>query len=204
MTPPHVTGVLLAAGAGRRFGSPKALVDTGDGPWVRSSCDVLLAGGCAEVLVVTGAGAEEVRALLDPGDHRVRTVHCAEWATGMGASLRTGLTALTASTSTPTDAALVHLVDLPDVGAAVVARVLAAAGPDAAGSVLVRATYGGRPGHPVLLGRDHWAGVAEAAGGDRGARAYLQGTPHVALPCDDLASGRDVDARSDLADGTAR
>ena len=72
--------------------------------------------------------------------------------------------------ATAHDAALVSLVDLPDVDSRVVSRVLAAAvGP----GVLARASYDGVPGHPVLLGSDHWADVIEAATGDRGARDFL-------------------------------
>ena len=58
--------------------------------------------------------------------------------------------------------------------------------------VLARATYDGRPGHPVLLGRDHWSGVIDEAAGDRGARSYLAGHDVDAVECGDLAdrSGR--------------
>jgi CTP:molybdopterin cytidylyltransferase MocA len=85
---------------------------------------------------------------------------------------------------------LVTLVDLPDVTAEVVRRVASAAtGPE----VLARATYDGRPGHPVLLGRDHWAGVRASATGDAGARDYLVAHDVVAVECGDLATGRDVD-----------
>jgi nicotine blue oxidoreductase len=111
----------------------------------------------------------------------------------MGASLRTGLRALSAAHV----AALVHLVDLPDVGAGVVTRMVG--GPPVTTS-LARASYHGRPGHPVLLGRDHWAGVAESASGDRGARDYL--AKHESdvrlVECGDLASGHDVDTPDDL------
>jgi CTP:molybdopterin cytidylyltransferase MocA len=90
------------------------------------------------------------------------------------------------------DAALVSLVDLPDVTHHVVRRVLAAGADRAA---LIRTTYDGRPGHPVLLGRDHWVGVRAAAVGDRGARDYLANHALVEVECGDLASGRDVDRR---------
>ena len=60
---------------------------------------------------------------------------------------------------------------------------------------LARAAYDGVPGHPVLLGRDHWAGVNAAATGDRGARDYLATADVVLVECGDLASGRDVDSR---------
>ena len=89
---------------------------------------------------------------------------------------------------------LVSLVDLPDVDDSVVARVLGAhAGP----ATLARASYAGVAGHPVLLGREHWSGVAATAEGDRGARAYLAGREVLDVECGDLATGRDVDSPSD-------
>jgi CTP:molybdopterin cytidylyltransferase MocA len=106
----------------------------------------------------------------------------------MGPSLVAGLRALT---GTGADSAVVGLVDTPDVGAAVVRRVVTAvgSGPGALG----RAAYDGVPGHPVVLGRDHWDGVVASATGDRGARAYLAGHPHRVVECGDLATGADVD-----------
>ena len=66
-------------------------------------------------------------------------------------------------------------------------RVLAAAvGP----GVLARAAYDGVPGHPVLIGSDHWAGVIEAATGDRGARDFLAAHEVTLVECGDLATGR--------------
>jgi CTP:molybdopterin cytidylyltransferase MocA len=88
-------------------------------------------------------------------------------------------------------AALVLLVDLPDITPDVVQRVLDTASGTAS---LARATYDGRPGHPVLLGRDHWAGVLDTATGDRGARDYLEAHEHVSVECGDLATGADVDS----------
>lgn len=178
----RVTGLLLAAGAGRRMGGPKALIRHSDGAsWVEAGRGVLLDGGCDDVLVVLGASADEAAALL-PDD--TLAVVADDWADGMGASLRAGLAA-----SGDADAALVHLVDLPDVGADVVARVLKHASREA----LARAVYGGRPGHPVLIGRDHWSGVTDSAVGDQGARDYLSTHDVLEIDCSDLASGRDVD-----------
>lgn len=173
-------GLLLAAGAGRRMGTPKALVDD----WLVRSVAVLREGGCDEVIVVLGASADEARALL-PAAQRV--VVAEDWDDGMGASLRIGLEAL----GPEVDAAAVHLVDLPDVGADVVARVVSAASPGG----LARAAYAGVPGHPVLIGRDHWAGVIEAAVGDQGARGYLKTHDVRLVECGDLAGGDDVDSR---------
>ncbi len=187
-----VTGLLLAAGAGSRMGMPKALVrDEAGRPWLTRAVIVLLEGGCDEVTVVLGASADEAEWVLADGLDdlaRVHAVRALAWQAGMGASLRTGLRALA---GTGHDAALVHLVDLPDVTAAVVARVLAQAGTGP--SALARASYDGRPGHPVLLGRDHWAPVSDAASGDRGARLYLSVNDPQLVECGDLASGADVD-----------
>lgn len=188
-------GLLLAAGAGRRLGRPKALVELGGRPLLSVALDALRAGGCAPLLVVLGAAADAVAPLV-PRD--ARAVVAADWADGMGASLRAGLSAIAGHPDAP-DAVLVHLVDLPGVGAPAIARLAhaaAGAGPEA----LARATYRGAPGHPVLLGRAHWAGVLESARGDAGARGYLAGNPALRLvECADVADPRDVDTPDALA-----
>jgi CTP:molybdopterin cytidylyltransferase MocA len=69
---------------------------------------------------------------------------------------------------------------------------------------LARATYDGAPGHPVLLGRAHWAGVLESATGDVGARDYLRAHPVREIPCEDVACGADVDRPADLDAWSAR
>ena len=179
-----MVGLVLAAGAGSRMGRPKALLTDPDGTsWVARAVGVLRDAGCREVLVVLGAQADEARALVPPG---TAVVVAADWAEGMAASLRAGLRALPDTA----DAVLVTLVDLPDVTAAVARRVReAGTGPTS----LARATYDGHPGHPVLLGRDHWAAVAADLAGDTGAKAYLEAHDSVAVECADLASGRDQD-----------
>jgi CTP:molybdopterin cytidylyltransferase MocA len=179
-----ITGLLLAAGEGRRYGMPKALARVDGEALVERGLRVLRDGGLPRVTVVLGAAAEQVRATCDLGDAEVAVN--ADWPTGMGSSLRCGLAALS-----DVDAVLVLLVDTPGITPEAVRRVAAFAAPDA----LAAATYGGQQGHPVLLGREHWAGVAEAAVGDRGARAYLRMRADLRLvPCDDIADGTDLDA----------
>ena len=155
-----VEGVLLAAGGGSRMGMPKALVVDDDGTsWLRRSVTALQDGGCAHVLVVLGARADEARPFLDGLD--VDVVVADGWDQGMAASLRTGL----GEAAPEHDAAMVSLVDLPDVGAAVVAGARRGCGPTSSPG---RLTTGVR-GTLCSLGRDHWAAVIETATGDAGA-----------------------------------
>lgn len=178
------------------MGQPKALLVDEDGASrLARTVDGLVEAGCASVTVVLGAAAERARPLL--GDRSARVVVADDWAEGLGASLRRGLRVL-ADDATGA-AALVTLVDLPDVGAPVLARVIDAwradgGRPDA----LVRATYDGRPGHPVLLGRDHWAPLIATLAGDTGAQPYLRRRNVREVTCDDLATGRDLDHPGDL------
>jgi CTP:molybdopterin cytidylyltransferase MocA len=186
-----VRGLLLAVGAGTRMGTPKALVADEDGAWLPRGALTLLDGGCDTVVVVLGASSEQARSLVPAG---VDVVVADDWAEGMSASLLRGLRALE---PTGADVAVVHLVDLPDVGPRVVRRLLddGAPHPGPATEALARASYAGVPGHPVLLGRDHWAPVAGSVVGDQGAREYLRAHDTVLVECGDLASGRDVDSR---------
>ena len=181
MTGHRVAGLVLAAGEGRRFGRPKALVPG----WLPDRVGALTGGGCSPVLVVLGAAAGDAERLLPPG---AVAVAAEDWAEGMGASLRAGLDAV-AALDPPPDAVLVALVDTPGLTAAAVRRVAAQTAPGA----LAQAAYAGRRGHPVLLGREHWDGVLAVAAGDRGARDYLAGREVTPVECGDVADGRDVD-----------
>lgn len=192
-----VVGLLLAAGAGRRMGAPKSLLRDARGvPFLDRAVGVLLDGGCDSVMVVLGACADDARLLLDEAgwseDPGVGVLVADDWDEGMGASLRAGLGVLVGGSA---GSAVVTLVDLPDVDAAVLRRVVeVGAGPTA----LVRATYDGEPGHPVLLGREHWAGVIATAHDDQGAREYLRSHRPTLCECGDLATGRDLDRPEDL------
>lgn len=189
LSPP--AGLLLAAGAGRRMGTPKALVELEGEPLVRRALRVLVEGGCRPVVTVVGAAADTVRAVLPPD---VTVVEAAHWAEGMGASLRTGLAAVARLDPVP-PAVVILLVDLPGVTSAAVARLATAAHPD----TVARATYHGRPGHPVLIGRAHWPAVVAGARGDTGARDYLVSHPDLALiECGDVADPGDVDTAEQL------
>ena len=186
-----VAGVLLAAGAGTRFGRPKALVRFAGRPLAQRGAATLAAAGCEPVLVVIGAAADEVRA-IELSDTRV--IRNDEWSSGMGSSLRAGLAAVPAEA----EAVVIALADQPLVGAPVVRRLL---GAFADGARLAMAAYDGRRAHPVLLAREHWAGVSQAARGDVGARDYLRrhAADVVEVDCTGLGDPADIDTPDDLA-----
>ncbi len=190
---PAVAGLLLAAGAGTRLGRPKALVRDRDGtPWVERAAHVLQAAGAAPVAVAVGADADAVRACVPRG---ALVVDVGDWSDGMGHSLRAGLSGL-ATAALDVDAVLVMLVDTPGVGVAVARRLL----DRASRRVLARAAYDGVPGHPVLLGREHWSEVIEVTVGDRGARDLLRERDVELVECGDVGFGDDIDTTQQLAE----
>ena len=182
----QVSGLVLAAGAGRRFGGPKALARLDGVRLVDRAVATLARGGCADVVVVAGAAR-----LLVPG---AEVVVNPRWESGMGSSLAAGLAHLAGG---PSPAVVVLLVDTPWVGDQAVARLIAA---HLGGSVAAQATYAGAPGHPVLLGRQVWDDVTGLAVGDQGARGWLRTHRDLVtdVACDGTGEDRDVDRPGDL------
>ncbi|MGQ0630341.1 MAG: nucleotidyltransferase family protein [Sporichthyaceae bacterium] len=182
-----VAALVLAAGSGSRLGTPKALVVLDGARLVDRAVEVMRAGGCDPVVVVSGAVALEVTGAV--------VVANPDWETGMGSSLRAGLGWLAAQTDAEVGAVAVAMVDTPGITADVVRRIC---GTDADVAV---ATYDGRRGNPVRLARSIWGEVARLAVGDAGARGYMAAYPQVVLevPCGDVGDGSDIDTPADLA-----
>lgn len=196
----RVAGLLLAAGAGSRFGGPKALTRSPDGtPWLVERVAALAAGGCEPVLVALGAAADRACELLPAGAAPVIVKH---WEQGLSVSLRVGLQAVLALRPAP-DAALIALVDIPGLNSAAVRRVREQV-VEGGARALAQASYQGVPGHPVLLGRQHWSRVADAATGDRGGGPYLRQAGALLVECADVADGTDVDVRTSNGERLSR
>ncbi len=215
-SPAPIAGLVLAAGAGSRYGMAKALARHDDGlPWLVRTIGTLTAAGCSPVIVVLGARAPEARALLDefglieagavknagPGGVTAPSVVIAlaeDWAEGLAASLRAGLRHAAELLPAPVALAIVP-VDVPGLRSSTVARLIgtlpgetrASVGPD----TLRQASFDTRPGHPVVIGRSHWAALINSATGDTGARPYLQSHDTRLVECADLETGLDVDKR---------
>jgi CTP:molybdopterin cytidylyltransferase MocA len=184
----RVGGLILAAGEGRRFGGAKQLAEVRGRPLLSHAVTAMQGVSAIDpVVVVLGSRADEVRAGVDLAG--VEVVVCEDWADGQSASLRAGLRALG-----DVDAAVVTLGDMPFVTATVIAGVLRF-DPDRFDAV--RATYHGRPGHPVLLGRALLA-RAEELRGDVGFRDLLAGARVRQFECGDLCDPVDVDTREEL------
>lgn len=195
MTPLPVSALVLAAGAGRRFGSAKQLAAIDGRPLlervlaeVTAPAEPRVASGAplAEVVVALGAHADAVLAAVDL--HGARPLRVAGWEEGQAASLRAGVAAVAPSSA----AVLILLGDQPDVGADAIGRVLSAW--EAQAPRPVRAVHRGRPGHPVLLPRALFPAVADLRG-DAGARALLAGAIEVECGPEVV---RDVDRPADL------
>jgi CTP:molybdopterin cytidylyltransferase MocA len=186
--PSAIAGVVLAAGAGTRFGGQKLLAIWKGRPLLEHVLRTVAATPLEPVIVVLGAEADRVVARVDL--HGALAVVCEHWSEGQATSLRTGLEAAGDS------AAVIALGDQPLLRAAAIDRVLAARRP---GVIGVRATYGGQPGHPVLLERPLVRRVRELEG-DEGARSLLAGPVHgvVEVACDGLGGDVDVDTPQDL------
>jgi CTP:molybdopterin cytidylyltransferase MocA len=178
-----IGGLVLAAGAGTRFGSgSKLLAELAGRPLLSHAVEAMCAVAALErVVVVLGAFAHEVLEHVEFG--RAEPVVCFEWESGQAASLRCGLRALAGF-----ERVIVTLGDSPTITPAVVS-LFVDAGPG------TRAVYGGRPGHPVVLGQAQISALSSATG-DRGARDLLRGG--ATIECSELCSGRDVDTPEDL------
>lgn len=178
--PPAVDAILLAAGAGRRLGLPKALLEV-HGQWmlprlVRS----LRAGGCRQVVLVTraeliaelaargGTGADEVVVNASPDDGRSGSIQC-------------GLEAVQGVVRRP-DAVLIHPVDIPLLSADAVHQLIHGwrEAEDREGLAARLVTPGGRGGHPLLLGAARLPALA-ALRPDQSLRELLHAAPKARL-----------------------
>ena len=146
-----IVGLVLAAGASTRMGTPKASLPLAGGHTVLSKgVASLLAAGLPRVIVVVGAHAETVVGALRTRDRRVEVVVHPRWADGQLSSMLAGL-AVAEQAEAVLEAVLVTLVDVPLVSPATTRAVIAAW--RASRASLVRPARGVEHGHPVLFDR---------------------------------------------------
>jgi CTP:molybdopterin cytidylyltransferase MocA len=181
-----IGGLVLAAGAATRFGAPKQLAELDGIPLLEHSLRTMTASPVGRVVVVLGSNADEIIAAVN--FHGADPLFCLRWEEGQSASLAYGLAELASC-----EAVVVTLGDQPRTSPDAIRRVIAARN----GAAAVRATYGGNPGHPVLLEHDLFGPLRNVTG-DKGARNLLMSVQVRDVSCDDLGGGEDVDTPAEL------
>ncbi len=178
-----IAGAVLAAGAGRRMGGPKATIESGGERLLDSAVDALFAAGCDPVLAVVRPGTTP---------RLGQAVVNADPSRGMRSSLELAVDA--AEKAGPVGALAVVLVDVPDLLPDAIRLVMSSWRP---GRIAV-GTHGAQIGHPIVMSPLLWRAAVGQAGPDEGARAFLRArsdlVDRIAIPGD----GTDLDTPADL------
>ena len=193
----RLEAIVLAAGAGSRFGGRKLTAPWRDGVLLDGALTAAFAAPVRTVCVVTGADPGVESAAVEFAEQRgegarLRLVHAANFATGMSASLKTGIAALPSDA----DGVFVFLGDMPRVPHAVPMDLASSL---KKGILAAAPTFEGRRGHPVLFARDLFIPLL-ALTGDEGARKVLSrlGPSIAEVPCYDPGILLDIDRPDDL------
>ena len=196
--PSGFSALVLAGGAGRRFGGAKLTAPWRGGVLLDGALRAAFDAPADEVIVVTGsdlavAAAAQAFAERRGEERLLRLTHAPDWAEGLSASLRAGLAAVSAQSR----GAFVFLGDMPHIPAGLPDQLAQAFAP---GVAAVAPVLDGEPGHPALLGAELFAAALRLSG-DRGARPLMeaQGARFVRLAVDDPGVLFDVDTREALA-----
>ena len=185
----EITAILLAAGAGSRFGGDKLLHSLPDGVAIGAhAARNLIAAGLSVVAVVKPGDFPLADMLEQEGCDVTMFGHAAR---GMGASLAHGVAQRRGA-----DGWIVALADMPSIKSATIAAI---ARELQAGTELVAPVYQGQRGHPVGLGKRFGAQLA-ALDGDAGARDIIAAHKNglLLIECDDPGVLQDIDRRDDL------
>jgi CTP:molybdopterin cytidylyltransferase MocA len=179
-----VAGAVLAAGAGRRMGGPKAELVVDGRRLLDRAVDNLATAGCAPILAVVPArttGPDRgpgVQIVVNPDP---------------GRGLRSSL-ALAVDAAADADALVVVLVDMPGTTWSAIGAVVRAWRP---GRIAV-ARYADRSGHPIVMTIAMWRAALAMAGPDDGARRYLRAYSELVDEVAVEGSGADLDTPADL------
>ena len=187
--------MILAAGAGRRFGGIKQLALIDGEPMLKRVVESLAIPELADCSVVIGAHHDQVRKVLE--GTRAQIVTNPSWETGMASTIKVGLVRVEALLPS-IDAVIIALADQPHISGAYIRRMCALCQEEP--ERIIASQYDTVRGVPVLFPRDSWPHLF-ALSGDRGARRLLQDLDPariLELPCPDAAI--DIDTKADLHD----
>jgi len=189
----RVTAIVLAAGASRRFGSPKLVAPIAGRPMLQHALDALAAAGIDDIVVVLGEHAAGIEASITwRAERRVANPRPQD---GLSSSLRVGLDA--AAEDPGIEAVLVVPGDQPTVRPSVIRSVIETA--EREDRPIVRVRYAGDDApNPVLIRRSAWA-LAAGLHGDRGLGPLLDARPELVAEVRVEGRNPDVDTPADLA-----
>jgi molybdenum cofactor cytidylyltransferase len=185
--------IVLAAGAGRRFGGGKLLAPWQGEPLVLAAVRTALAAPVGRVTVVLGAGKEAVaEALSALPSARLKLVEAEHWRDGLSASLRAGIDSLPAEA----ESVVVFLGDMPAIPLDLAGELLDAIEAGAPAAVVVSPRG---PAHPAAFARSQFDSLRELSG-DRGARVLLEalGAAVARIKSDDPGVVFDIDLPADI------
>jgi molybdenum cofactor cytidylyltransferase len=190
----NIAGILLAAGAGSRFGGEKLLHPLEDGVAIAAHAARNLLAATSDVIAVVRWGDFPLYDMLEQEGCQVTMFQGA--ARGMGASLAHGV-----AQARSADGWLVALADMPRIAPDTIQRVIQAL---QEGALVAAPVRKGERGHPVGFGaalRDELL----ALDGDQGARAVVERHRSAVklVECEDEGIFYDVDRKSDLKAGQA-
>jgi molybdenum cofactor cytidylyltransferase len=185
----NICGILLAAGASKRFGSDKLLHPLTAGTPVAAAALANLRAAVAHVVAVVRPGASTLENLLS--DAGATVILCTNADDGMGASLATAVGA-----SGDVSGWVIALADMPYIRPETIDKIAASL---SAGAAIVAPVYRGERGHPVGVSA-RFRPQLEALRGDEGARALLKENPGLVklIDVDDPGVCRDIDTPADL------
>lgn len=189
MTP--IAAIILAAGAGSRMGRTKQLLRAGGQSLIRRAASAALNAGCAPVTIVTGSDSTAVAAEIS--DLPIQTAFNPDWPTGIGSSIRRGLSATLASD--PSIAAIIlMLCDQPYLDSNILHNLMIAW--SASGKPMAACEYSGSFGSPCCFARSTFDELSRLPDPD-GAKKLLTANPALVTTIPWPQGAEDLDTPAD-------
>ena len=186
--------IVLAAGASRRMGTPKQLLNIGGCSLIRRVAQTALGSGAEKVVVVLGAHATTIQQELEGLNLSVAVNEA--WDSGMGSSVVCGVKTLQKE-APRVEGAILLVADQPDITGDSLRKLWQASADDPCAAV-VASRYGDVVGTPAFFGRDHFGDLLKLEGA-HGARHLLKRYANDVRTVDLPEAAFDLDTPEDFA-----